>query len=393
MVKTRIGNIPKIPVARGEHLGKELAYQGRIARRHPGNRTVVGCMTGTSIDGIDVAVITVDGDGLGMRIQLDGHTSLPLGNVAPRLRALSEQQPMSAGAIAQLGADFTQLHLVAIQEALGRKTADLVAIHGQTVFHQPPVSWQFMTPAPISWALETDVVFDLRAADLAAGGQGAPITPLADWILFRHTGEKRAIVNLGGFCNITQLPAHDEIRHLAGGDVCACNQILDRMARALLDVPYDRDGLVAQQGKVIPAACADLVKLLENQADAGRSLGTGDELGNWSERHEMENVEDALRTACAAIATVIVNKAGLAQRIVLGGGGVRNKALVGEIRQKSSVPVVLTDDLGIPATLREAIAIAVLGALCQDGVPITVPKITGVDKAPLSGTWIHFAAP
>jgi 1,6-anhydro-N-acetylmuramate kinase len=295
---------------------------------------------------------------------------------------------MTAGDIAQLGADFSHLHLLAIQEAIGRKPADLIAIHGQTVFHQPPLSWQFMTPSSIAWALGTDIVYDLRAADLAAGGQGAPITPLADWIMFRHASENRTVINLGGFCNITRLPAHEHVRLITGGDVCACNQILDRMARALLDQPFDRDGAHAMRGSVVNTAMNDLVKQLKQQSDAGRSLGTGDELSDWAGRHEMENVDDALRTACAAIATVIIEQSAPADRLLLAGGGVRNRALALEINQRANVPVVVTDDLGFPATLREAAAMAILGALCQDRTPITVPKVTGVVKAPVAGTWI-----
>ena len=142
------------------------------------------------------------------------------------------------------------------------------------------------------------------------------------------------------------------------------------------------------RGTVDTNAMNDLVKQLNNQADAGRSLGTGDELSEWAGRHELEHVDDALRTACAAIATVIVKQAAPADRLLLAGGGVRNRALVLEINQRAGVPVVVTDDLGFPATLREAAAMAILGALCQDRTPITVPKITGVVKAPVSGVWI-----
>ena len=388
MPKTRIGNIPKVSVKAGERIKPELARMSRVAGRHPGIRKVVGCMTGTSLDAIDVAALTVDGHGLDMRVQVETQATLPLGALGPRLRAMAEQQPMTAGEIAQLGQDFSRLHITAIKGACGRQKPDLIAIHGQTVFHQPPLSWQFLTPAPIAWELNANVVYDLRAADIAAGGQGAPITPVADWILFRHSSERRAIVNLGGFCNVTRLPAHDNYRHLDGGDVCACNQILDRMARALLELPFDRDGQVALQGQVNEGAMADLVRQLGTQADAGRSLGTGDDLGDWAGRHALEEVSDALRTACAAIAEVIIAKCVPTDRLVVAGGGVRNRALMQELRARSPVPVVTSDELGIPATLREAASMAILGALCEDVIPITIPRITGVLRAPISGSWI-----
>jgi len=388
MPKTRIGNIPKIPLRPGERVKVEQTRMSRVAGRHPGIRKVVGCMTGTSLDAIDVAAMSIDGHGLEMRVQIESQVMLPLGDVGKRLRALAEQQPMTAGDIARVSHDFALLHIDAIKQACGRKTPDLIAVHGQTVFHQPPLSWQVLNPAPIAWALNANVVYDLRAMDLAAGGQGAPITPIADWVLFRHTGERRAIINLGGFCNVTRLPAHDQVRHIDGGDVCSCNQLLDRMARALLDQPFDRDGQTALSGTVDGDAKADLVRMLSKQADAGRSLGTGDELGEWAERHALEEVADTLRTACAAIAEVIVAKSQPTDRLVLAGGGVRNRALVEEIRGRTSVPVSTTDDLGVPATLREACAMGILGALCEDVIPISIPRITGVVKAPLSGSWV-----
>ncbi len=388
MPKTRIGNIPKIPLRPGERAKVEQARMSRVAGRHPGIRKVVGCMTGTSLDAIDVAALAVDGHGLEMRVTIESQVMLPLGEVGKRLRALAEQQPMTAAEIARTTHDFSLLHIEAIKEACGRKTPDLIAVHGQTVFHQPPVSWQLLNPSPIAWALNANVVYDLRGMDLAAGGQGAPITPMADWVMFRHASERRSVVNLGGFCNVTRLPGHEQVRHLDGGDVCACNQLLDRMARALLNQPFDRDGRTALSGTVDGDAKVDLANLLSKQADAGRSLGTGDELGEWAERHALEEVADTLRTACAAIAEVVVAKALPCDRLVLAGGGVRNKALVEEIRARAGVTVSTTDDLGVPATLREACAMGILGALCEDVIPITIPRVTGVVKAPLSGSWV-----
>jgi anhydro-N-acetylmuramic acid kinase len=160
------------------------------------------------------------------------------------------------------------------------------------------------------------------------------------------------------------------------------------MARALLELPFDRDGQVALQGQVNEGAMADLVRQLGTQADAGRSLGTGDELGDWAGRHALEEVSDALRTACAAIAEVIIAKCVPTDRLVVAGGGVRNRALMQELKARSPVPVVTSDELGIPATLREAASMAILGALCEDVIPITIPRITGVLRAPISGSWI-----
>jgi anhydro-N-acetylmuramic acid kinase len=171
-----------------------------------GTRRVVGCMTGTSLDGIDLALVEVTGTGLGMSARFARGLSAPLGPAADSLRALAAQEPMTAGQVARLSLQFAAAHAQALTDLLGGERSDLVCIHGQTVFHAPPASWQLLNPFPIARAASAPVVYDLRQADLAAGGQGAPITPIADFVLFRHAQESRAVVNLGGFCNVTLLP-------------------------------------------------------------------------------------------------------------------------------------------------------------------------------------------
>ncbi|GDY11386.1 anhydro-N-acetylmuramic acid kinase [Planctomycetota bacterium] len=348
-------------------------------------------MTGTSLDGLDAAVVAIKGNGLAMRVDLVDQVAVPLpAELSRDLRAMAEQVPRTTGDIAWTLAAFTRFHLESLLPLAKRRVIDLVAVHGQTVFHAPPLSWQAFAPAPLAHGLGVPVVCDLRAADLADGGQGAPITPLADLILFGHPHERRVVVNLGGFCNITRLPPGREPSAVGGGDVCACNQILDAVARQVLGLPYDRDGRRAWAGATRRAAVDDLVERLDAQSKLGRSLGTGDELTAWIDAHSDEAPDDLARSACAAIAAVIATAAksgGAPQRLIVAGGGVRNKALIFELAHRAGCPVTLSDDLGTPATLREAMAMAVLGALCQDGVPITLSQITGAERPSRAGLW------
>lgn len=355
-------------------------------------RHVVGCMTGTSIDGIDAALVRVSGRGLEMRAEFVRGVSRPLGDLGPPLRALADQQLMTAGDIAALSREFAALHAevikVLLREADAR--ANLICVHGQTVFHAPPVSWQMFNGAVLAHALGTPVVFDLRAADLAAGGQGAPITPIADWVFFRSE-QPTAIVNLGGFCNVTLLPSvADGIEKIRGFDVCACNHVLDQIARKLLRMDYDKDGLAALSGEVHNDAALDLEGVLAVQASSRRSLGTGDEVGGWISRFRAHVEPHHLAaTACEVIGHTIARKiqdgTGL---VLLAGGGVRNKALVNAISGWASAKVQPLDTCGVPIEFREAADMAVLGLLCQDRVPITLPAVTGVrEPAPVSGVW------
>lgn len=351
-------------------------------------RLIVGCMTGTSLDGLDVVLAEVVGRGLRLRASVIERRSVSLGKLGPRLRALAEQQPVTAGEIAALSRDFSLLHVRAIRRLCADRLPSLIVVHGQTIFHAPPVSWQLLTPAVIAEALNCTVVSDLRAADLAAGGQGAPITPLADLLVYGHAREQRTVVNLGGFCNLTKLPAGRLPTGVQGGDVCACNQILDGVARAVLQSAYDRGGRAALSGTSNLRAERDLVRRLDRQRKARRSLGTGDELLSWIAAHPLPPA-DLARSACAAIATVIVNAAAPCERIIVAGGGTRNQALVAEMTARAGVPVTLSENLGVASEDREALAMVVLGALSQDGVPLTLGAVTHAKTAPLSGTWCY----
>jgi 1,6-anhydro-N-acetylmuramate kinase len=391
-------------------------------------RRIVGCMTGTSLDAVDAALVEVTGRGLAMSARvLAGHT-VPLGSLARRLRAVAEQVPTDAGTMARLGRDLALLHARAVRELLsiappsppsppraGGRAAigdssdapapsarraphaspapiDLVCVHGQTVYHAPPLSWQLINAPVIAHELHVPVVFDLRAADLAAGGQGAPITPLADWVLFRGPSPV-AVVNLGGFCNVTLLPGGgggpDAVE---GFDVCACNLVLDAVARAVLGRPYDDGGRDALAGRVSPQALADLADLLGAQARAGRSLGTGDEVSAWIERYRARvDGRDLAASACHAIARCIVSRTGQASRLLLSGGGAQNRALVGAIAGLADAAVQTLDAAGaggVAPAYREAACFAVLGALCQDRVPVTLPRVTRLPgPAPVAGCW------
>jgi 1,6-anhydro-N-acetylmuramate kinase len=256
---------------------------------------------------------------------------------------------------------------------------DLIAVHGQTIVHRPPVSWQLINPAPIALRFNCSVVFDLRQADLAAGGQGAPITPAADWVLFGDQETRRAVVNLGGFCNVTVLgdDGDEPLAGVRGFDVCACNQVLDAAARRGLDAPYDDGGRAALLGEAQDYAVAELVEMLVRQRTSGQSLGR-------------LLPEDLAASAVEAVARCIGETLSGhdVDEIVVAGGGARNEALVEALKQHAGLPLRRSDELGVPVAAREPLAMAVLGALCADRVPITLPRITGcADAAPVAGTW------
>jgi 1,6-anhydro-N-acetylmuramate kinase len=384
-------------------------------------------MTGTSMDGLDAALVRLTGRGLNLRPRFLAGASRSLGSLAQPLRSIAAGCVPSTGLIPELAHQLALLHIRVIRGLLRRAAVApsdlaLIAVHGQTLFHRPPLSWQLVNPMPIAQALGCPVVFDLRGADLACGGEGAPITPMADHLLFRprsprnprnHPGNRprktRVVVNFGGFINYTVLPSAPipsasralqgrmAFPAITGGDLCACNQLLDAIARQCFHAPFDRGGRRAWAGRVDDQACAALMRQLQRQARSRRSLGTGDETLTWLAAHQRTlTPNDLARTACAAIARTLVDTlvtagAGNACELIAAGGGARNRALMAEIRAHLPAASVLTvsDDLGVPLQFREAIAMAVLGALAQDRVPITLPQITGLRRpAPLAGAWV-----
>ena len=359
-------------------------------------------MTGTSLDALDMALVEITERGLHSCATLLRHQTFDLGALRPRLRAASQGKAFSAGDFARLALDFGNFHAASALAMLkahnnGGQTnlaVDVAGIHGQTIFHAPPLSWQIINPFPIARALRCPVGSDLRGADLAAGGQGAPITPLADWILFRGH-RPRAIVNLGGFCNITWLPSSvDDAAKINGRDVCACNHILDHAAKLALDLDFDPEGSNAAKGSVHPLAEAALTHALKNAAAQNRSLGSGDEGLDWVNQWAPQLTScDLLATAVFAVAKsisqAILNSESPSHEVLLAGGGAMNATLCKRIEELVQRPVFNTDVASkVHISARESVAMAVLATMAWDGFAITLTTVT--KRAPMhnrDGLW------
>lgn len=345
-------------------------------------RNIIGIMSGTSLDGIDAAMVKVDGNGLDIVVTPIRHSSCPLGAAADTLRAMAHDEPVTASMWAQARVEFSKQCARVANACAAGTSVDLVVVHGQTVHHAPPASIQLINAAVIAQQTGSQVMHDLRAADLAAGGQGAPITPLADWILFRDA-EPVTVVNLGGFCNFTSLPSDRndarDINMIEAGDVCTCNQLLDQAARSLLDLDMDPEGLHAARGQSDTGVARMIADRLRKQSKQKRSLGSGDEARDVLELLDcIVKPEDALATLVEAVATAITaSLPGGEQRLLLAGGGVFNQPLADTIADRWAGQVAPTSSRGIGVEAREAVCMAILGALAMDGMPITLPQVTG----------------
>ncbi|MCP4759363.1 MAG: hypothetical protein GY876_07905 [Planctomycetes bacterium] len=351
-----------------------------MATNPQSHRVIAGAMTGTSIDGIDACILDVQGEGLHARATLKGTASGSLGPCSEMLRSLASEVSHSAAEITATRRRLSKRILQTIQKAAGASRVDLAVVHGQTITHAPPDSWQLIDTATIAAGLDCPVAGDVRAGDLACGGQGAPITPLGDWMLFR-SDHPTAVVNLGGFCNITWLPETSRIEDIRGADVCACNHLLDSAAVQRLGQAFDDGGGIAATGSPQSPLVDSLMEILRQSAASNRSLGTGDESVDWlSSRIPAETpTPDLLASIADAIGKVIGSavRAEGCEEVLLAGGGSRHQPLARSIAAAAGIPTCMSDTRGIPVEMREAACLALLGLLDRDGVPFTLPQVTG----------------
>ncbi len=376
-------------------------------------------MTGTSLDGLDVALVEVEGSWLDMRIRLVAGDHEPLGALGDQMQSLASGSPASASQFVQTGRLLGELHAMVVDRLCrghlprGARLA-FVAAHGQTICHLPPdasrsaeeahtvrpgLTWQLLDPWPIARKLTVPVCYDFRQADVVAGGQGAPITPMADWIMFRSDAFERIVVNLGGICNVTILdPKAGGSELIDGGDVCPCNILIDGVVRRLFrDQAFDRDGRIAAEGRP-DEIVFELIQQHPFFHRRGRqSIGRDDFSDAWlhaliRKAGEQLSPADIVASTVDAVAREIGRRvvASSMTSLILAGGGARNPVLVDRIRHHSQAgDIKLSDELGIPCELREAAAMAVLAALCQDDIVISLPHITGSRRPGTAGAWIY----
>jgi len=332
-------------------------------------RIAVGTMTGTSMDAIDAVAVQIDGHALQMTAKYLGMATVPMGSLQNKLVDLVKNMQTNCPEVElQIGNRTKE----AIQ-LLDLESIDLIAMHGQTIFHKPPKSVQLIDPMPIVNAFQCPVLTNPRQADLKLGGEGAPITPLADWVMFKQTSQSIAIVNLGGYCNITILPKGCSIDEIQGYDLCCCNLILDAIARKYFGSPFDEYGKHALKGDIQSDLFNEICFLLSKQYKQSCSLGHLDNLDNMIlNLGKPHSGFDFAKTACAAIGKTINNSLSSIDTIYLAGGGANNGALTKEIKHNGFV-----SDLNVPIQAREGMAMGILGALAQDGISITLPQITG----------------
>ena len=379
----------------------------RLAEIHSlHKRLVVGLMSGTSADGVDAALVEIEGNFLETTPKLLAFESYPypedIANTVRNLYSAGTQQVCEMNFC--LGELFADAALAVIRTA-GLEPSDihLIGSHGQTIYHMPDAppphrsTLQIAEPCVIAERTGIVTVADFRVRDVAAGGHGAPLIPYVDFLLFREPQYVRALQNIGGIANVTVVtPSIDDV---FGFDTGPGNILLDEFVRIMTgdEQQFDENGNLARQGKI---ATDVLQHLLEHPyfnekppKTTGREL-FGRELVNklinaipFEHRHDML----ATLTAFTAHSMKVSYDSFIFPRttideIILCGGGCRNEYLVELIRELfHPLPVLLSDDFGIEAEAKEAIGFAILANETISGNPSNIPSATGASHSVILG--------
>jgi anhydro-N-acetylmuramic acid kinase len=363
----------------------------------------IGLMSGTSIDGIDAALVSFEGDVATLRWTLEAFRSTPY--TADRRDAIRRAiESGNAATLCDLNADlgewFAEAALALCAEA-GVRSADVDAIgsHGHTVWHRPPgqgrrgATLQLGSAATIAERTGIDVISDLRSRDVAAGGHGAPLVPFADRLLFAADNATRVLVNIGGMANLTRVPPRGSADPLLAFDTGPGNGLIDIAAGLATggEATYDADGRRGARGSVDESALARLLADPFFSETPPRSTGRErfgraivEQIVADRQPRSEKDWDDIIATLTELTAFSItdavrrfVEPRGL-DEVIVTGGGARNAHLMSRLRTLlSPLPVTTGDAAGIDADAKEAIAFAALAWAHLNGVAGNVPEVTG----------------
>ncbi|MGH2557915.1 MAG: anhydro-N-acetylmuramic acid kinase [Thermomicrobiales bacterium] len=391
---------------------------------HHQARLCIGLISGTSADGIDAALVRIAGAGGVATVELVCFSSTPY-PAAVREELLALYDPHAPNAIARLcsvnvvvGGLFGDAALALCCEAgVSMERVHVVGSHGQTVWHQPgpeadlPHSvrstLQIGEPAEIAERTGVPVIADFRAADIAAGGQAAPLVPYFDWVMLRDDMKSRAVQNIGGIGNVTYLPAGGGLDAVRAFDTGPGNMVIDGLVMLVTggEQSFDRDGAMASRATVDPALLDrllddDYLRLAPPKTTGRERYGlafarevlriTGLDEGvlaadSTATAAVRQRADDAIATATAftarTIADAYVAWLPRVDEVIVGGGGSRNPTLMGMLGAAvAPVPVATCEDHGVNSRAKEAMAFALMAHDALVGLPTNVPGATGARR-------------
>jgi anhydro-N-acetylmuramic acid kinase len=385
-------------------------------RKSAASMTVAGVMSGTSADGIDVSVVRITSRKLKPKLTLLAHEGFAF---PPALRrkilAAMNAQSTSTAELARLNWRLGLAYAEAVAATAQRHKVqlDLVGCHGQTLYHQPiaelyagrrfACTWQAGEAQAITAELNVPVVANFRPADMLAGGQGAPLVPLLDYVLFADEKRGRVLQNIGGIANLTAIPAGAGPEGVIAFDTGPGNMVIDWLAQKLFNKSFDRNGTLAAAGAVLAPALSTALHhsyfRLKPPRTAGREQFGREFAAEFlaSCRKISRNPKDALATATAFTAESIARSyarfalpkmRGHAVDFIISGGGARNKTLMAMLAARLEAlgcKLTAIDKFGMPAEAKEAAAFALMAWHTWHRLPGNVPAATGARRPVVLG--------
>jgi len=359
----------------------------------------IGIMSGTSGDGADAAAVQLDVPATEIAVVATQSAPYP-DALRDAVLALGEGKAVDARSIARTHAALGDHYAALAERVIAQLSegADVIAVHGQTIAHLPNdhVTFQIGDATRVAERTHVPTVADLRSADIAAGGQGAPLVPFADLVLFGRLAPV-AVLNIGGIANVT-LIARNDPSAVTAFDTGPGNMVIDGIA-ALTGRTHDAEGAGAARGRIDEQALSEFLAHPYFERRAPKTTGREDfgavfasRLAGIVTRHGGGH-DDALATATALTARTIAGairreSKAMPKEVLVAGGGARNPTLMKMLGDALEMTVEPTDARGIPAAYREAIAFAILGAYRLRGLPNTLPRATGARRA-VSGGALH----
>ena len=347
---------------------------------------VAGIMSGTSLDGIDVAVVEING----RKVQTIGFTETAYpAAVREAILAVSNTDTHTA-AISRLNYQLAELYAKAVQRTVRTfGPVELIGCHGQTIYHEGRSNTlQIGEPAVLAERTGVPVVSNFRARDIAAGGQGAPLVPYVDYLLFRHPRRSRVALNIGGIGNITVLPAGCKAEDVIAFDTGPGNMVIDGLVREM-GQRCDLGGRIAASGAVNRPLLDELLRDPYYRRKPPKSAGREQYGVEFIERLKKTHLPmpDLIATATVLTAATIAMAAGRPDELIASGGGVHNPQIMAHLAALlPGVAISRSTDHGIDADAKEAIAFAVLAHETWRGRPSNLPSATGARRAVVLGS-------
>jgi anhydro-N-acetylmuramic acid kinase len=377
--------------------------------------TVAGIMSGTSADGIDVAVVRIAPGKLRPKITLLAHEGFHFPSPLRRaVLAAMNATSTSTAELARLNWRLGIAYTEAVEETLKRHNVklDLIGCHGQTVYHQPRAAtyagrrftctWQLGESAVLATTLGIPVVSNFRPADMAVGGQGAPLVPLLDYALFAHPKRGRVLQNIGGIANLTAIPAGAGPDAVIAFDNGPGNMVIDALAQQLYGKKFDRNGAFAAKGVVLKPVLASALRNAYFQIRPPRTAGREQFGREYAAKFlaackkRSDKPEDALATATAMTAeTIAASYKQFVRRkmkggvdYIVSGGGARNHTLMAMLAARLEplgCELAASEEFGLPVEAKEAAAFALLAWQTWHHLPGNVPAATGATRPAILG--------